>query len=44
MRSETCENKFAEARKKPFRQTPKHGEIEQNLTAAYHQYLSSLEA
>jgi hypothetical protein len=35
---------FAEARKNPFRQTPKHGEIEQNLTAAYHKHLSSLEA
>ena len=35
---------FDEARKNPYKQTPLHTDIEQNLTAAYHEHLISLDA
>ena len=42
---ETCANFiFKEAEKNPYKQTPLHADIEQNLTAAYHKYLASLDA
>jgi hypothetical protein len=42
---ETCAHfVFKEAEKNPYKQTPLHAEIEQNLTAAYHKHLASLDA
>ena len=42
---ETCANFiFKEAEKNPYKQTPLHTDIEQNLTAAYHKHLASLDA
>lgn len=42
---ETCAKYiFKEAQKNPFKQTPLHTDIEQNLTAAYHKHLASLDA
>ncbi|MCI0555313.1 MAG: hypothetical protein L0287_30570 [Anaerolineae bacterium] len=35
---------FKEAEKNPYKQTPLHADIEQNLTAAYHKHLASLDA
>ena len=35
---------FEEARKNPYKQTPLHTDIEQNLITAYRKHLSSLEA
>ena len=35
---------FDEAQKHPYRQTPLHTDIEQNLITAYHQHLASLDA
>lgn len=34
---------FDEARKNPYKQTPLHTDIEQNLIAAYHRHLASLD-
>ena len=43
-----CENCalhiFEEAEKKPYKQTPAHAIIEQNLTDAYHRHLASMDA
>jgi hypothetical protein len=42
---ETCANfVFKEAQKNPYKQTPLHADIEQNLTTAYHRHLASLDA
>ncbi len=42
---ETCANFiFKEAEKNPYKQTPLRADIEQNLTAAYHKHLASLDA
>ena len=42
---ETCAlHIFEEAEKKPYQQTPMHSMIEQNLIAAYHHHLASLDA
>lgn len=42
---ETCAKFiFKEAEKNPYKQTPLHTDIEQNLTAAYHKHLASLDA
>jgi hypothetical protein len=42
---ETCANFiFKAAEKNPYKQTPLHADIEQNLTAAYNKYLASLDA
>ena len=42
---ETCAKFiFKEAQKNPYKQTPLHTDIEQNLTAAYHKHLASLDA
>ena len=42
---ETCATFiFKEAEKNPYKQTPLHTDIETNLIAAYHKYLSSLDA
>jgi hypothetical protein len=35
---------FDEAQKHPYKQTPLHTDIEQNLTTAYHNHLASLDA
>ena len=35
---------FDEAQKNPYKQTPLHTDIEQNLIAAYHKHLASLDA
>jgi len=35
---------FDEAQKNPYKQTPLHTDIEQNLSAAYHKHLASLDA
>ena len=35
---------FNEAQKNPYEQTPLHTDIEQNLIAAYHNHLASLDA
>jgi len=35
---------FKEAQKNPYKQTPLHADIEQNLIAAYHKHLASLDA
>lgn len=35
---------FKEAQKNPYKETPLHALIEQNLTAAYHKHLMSLDA
>jgi hypothetical protein len=35
---------FDEAQKNPYKQTPLHADIEQNLSAAYHKHLASLDA
>ena len=35
---------FKEAQKNPYRQTPKHADIERNLITAYHKHLASLDA
>jgi hypothetical protein len=35
---------FDEAQKHPYKQTPLHANIEQNLSAAYHNHLASLDA
>ena len=35
---------FDEAQKHPYKQTPLHTDIEQNLITAYHKYLASLDA
>jgi hypothetical protein len=35
---------FDEAQKNPYKQTPLHTDIEQNLSAAYHNHLASLDA
>ena len=42
---ETCATfLFKEAQKNPYHQTPLHTAIEQNLIAAYHEHLMSLDA
>jgi len=42
---ETCAKFiFKEAERNPYKQTPLHAGIEQNLKDAYHKYLSSLDA
>ncbi len=42
---EVCANHiFEEAEKHPYKQTPLHADIEQNLAEAYHRYLLSLDA
>ncbi|HEX9387022.1 MAG TPA: hypothetical protein VF918_11940 [Anaerolineales bacterium] len=42
---ETCAKYiFKEAQKNPYKQTPLHADIEQNLIAAYHKHLASLDA
>ncbi len=42
---ETCATfLFKEAQKNPYQQTPLHADIEQNLIAAYHEHLMSLDA
>jgi hypothetical protein len=42
---ETCAKFiFKEAQKNPYKQTPLHTDIEQNLAAAYHKHLASLDA
>ncbi len=42
---ETCASFiFKEAQKNPYKQTPLHTDIEQNLIAAYHKHLASLDA
>ena len=35
---------FKEAQKNPYKQTPKHADIERNLITAYHKHLVSLDA
>jgi hypothetical protein len=35
---------FDEAQKNPYKQTPLHTDIEQNLVASYHKHLASLDA
>ncbi len=35
---------FKEAQKHPYQETPLHADIEQNLIAAYHEHLMSLDA
>jgi hypothetical protein len=42
---QVCANYILEeAEKNPLKQTPLHSEIEQNLIAAHHKHLASLEA
>ncbi len=42
---ETCANFiFREAQKNPYKETPLHASIEQNLIEAYHKHLMSLDA
>ena len=41
----TCANYiFKEAEKNPYKETPKHADIERNLISAYHKHLASLDA
>jgi len=42
---DTCANYiFREAEKHPYKQTPRHADIERNLKDAYHKHLASLDA